>query len=312
MDRVRGFTVIELLVVVAVVAILVALLIPAVQSAREAARSTQCKNNVRNMALASQAHHDAHGRFPGDGWGFRWAGDPDRGMHDNQPGGWLYRLLPFMEAGETWTFGRDHQPDRITAEQKAGLALATQQHPPWFNCPTRRDIRLAKFLTRWTYYNMDSPEKTSTISYGMNWGSTPIEYNQGPDTIDLHEAVTLLDDLPKANGIVFPLSNIDSRHVTDGLSKTYLLGDGFFWITDNTENPDGTGSASPLSTYSVLTAAYPPMRDTVPAPGIFAFADRWGGAHPSTWNVGFCDASVRSMPFEIDLTVHRQLANRHD
>ena len=89
----RGFTLIELLVVIAIIAILVALLLPAVQQAREAARRTQCKNNLHQLGIAVHNYHDVYNQFPPtvfETWGpVNWS-DASRGSH-------LVRILPFIE-----------------------------------------------------------------------------------------------------------------------------------------------------------------------------------------------------------------------
>lgn len=101
--RDRGFTLIELLVVIAIIAILIALLLPAVQQAREAARRTQCKNNLKQLGLALHNYHDVHSRFPPSRLEMGQVGENRTGTAGAATGrrqlnatGWTM-LLPFFE-----------------------------------------------------------------------------------------------------------------------------------------------------------------------------------------------------------------------
>ena len=98
----RGFTLIELLVVIAIIAILIALLLPAVQQAREAARRTQCKNNLKQLGIALHNYHDVYNMFPfmRGGTGNEAGVSANWNNRDSVSG--FVMLLPMMEQGPLW------------------------------------------------------------------------------------------------------------------------------------------------------------------------------------------------------------------
>jgi prepilin-type N-terminal cleavage/methylation domain-containing protein/prepilin-type processing-associated H-X9-DG protein len=93
----RGFTLIELLVVIAIIAVLIALLLPAVQMAREAARRTQCRNNLKQIGLGLHNYHDTFGFFPNGNMSWRWTSQGFTGATLNGNFAPQVSILPFME-----------------------------------------------------------------------------------------------------------------------------------------------------------------------------------------------------------------------
>src|SRR6516164_9127447 len=96
-----GFTLIELLVVIAIIAVLVALLLPAVQQAREAARRSQCKNNLKQLGIACHSYHEVYNQFP-----LNWyngqntqQGDPSNPNYPNGSWPWTVMAMPYLDQG---------------------------------------------------------------------------------------------------------------------------------------------------------------------------------------------------------------------
>ena len=146
--RTRAFTLIELLVVIAIIAVLIALPLPAVQQAREAARRTQCKNNLKQLGLALHGYHDTNLRFPA---AMYWSNFPGGGLVNptnsggiNQMGpSWMVAILPQIEQGPL--FQTTNFSAAISDNTNANIV---KQQIPGYLCPSDPYANAGNKLTR--------------------------------------------------------------------------------------------------------------------------------------------------------------------
>lgn len=310
----QGFTLVELLVVIAIIGVLVALLLPAVQAAREAARRSQCVSQLRQMALGAMNHHDAHKHFPTGGWGWLWIGDPDRGFGEDQPGGWIYNTLPYIEEGNLHGLASDGDRDVITDQQRDGAMRTVSQPITIINCPSRRPSQAYPFGL--TLRNSNAPPAVGRSDYAINSGTLQPEINAGPSSLEGADNFQWEKDKPNSdrilNGVAFQASEIGVHQITDGTSNTYFAAEKHLIVPEyETGNDPGdnetwcTGYNNDLHRITRST----PIKDGADA-SVPDRQSRFGSAHSSTWNVAFCDGSVRGVTYDINLEVHQALSTR--
>lgn len=302
-----GFTVIELLVSIAVVALLVALLLPAVQSVRETARKTQCESNLKQLSLAFSNHESALGRFPSNGWGYLWMGDPQRGTDKRQPGGWIYNLLDYLEQSQRRELGRE-----LTGTEKAkALGDLAQMPLPVVNCPSRPEGELGPWNPILIPRNAQWREVAAKTDYAVNEGDWISDTGGGPDSFANGDGGKYLwKDLKRVTGVCYQRSEMRYNWINDGASNTYLVGEKYV-SRKGYDSHDDPGHDQPM--YSGVDLDLnrwtidPPMQDAE------AIEERrFGSAHADGCFMGMCDGSVRFIGYTIDRDVHRRLGNRKD
>lgn len=310
-----GFTLVELLVVIAIIGLLMALLLPAVQASREAARRTQCASHLKQFGVAFHNHYDAYGFLPSGGWGHRWLGDPDRGPGIEQPGGWIFHILPFIEQDALYKMGRDGQPDVITTQQRTQTAKATQIPVAILNCPTRRRPGLLRYLGPHVppdqqAFNADRVDANARSDYAANAGDFYRSWEPGPPPSDAFLGIGF-PDTSRLTGVQYCRSEVTFADVTDGLSNTYMVGEKYLDPKCYSSGACWRDDSSMFAGDSFDTTAWtnvPPVQDKRGLDHYLHF----GSAHPGVWQVAFCDGSVHTLSYTIDLTVHRKHGNRMD
>jgi prepilin-type N-terminal cleavage/methylation domain-containing protein len=325
-----GFTLVELLVVIAIIGILVALLLPAVQSAREAARRTQCKNNLKQVGLSFLTHEDAYGFFPSGGWGWTWTGDPDMGSGERQPGGWAYSILPFLEEGAAHVVGSG-----LPQAQKSQRLMLQKTYPlEVLLCPSRRPAALS--------YGPEGSQNAATPSdglvaktdYAASGGSystaegSPVGWFAGPSLSCLQTypncdfgGYTESNISSYFDGAVVPRFPVELRQFPDGTSKTMLVGEKFLrWdFYDSDAAVTINSCADNNSVYQGYD--WDVIRWTNRRPNYLPANDRnaddvcsvrFGSAHTAGLHAVYADGSVHAIEFGVDPLVWEFLGDRND
>ena len=327
----NGFTLVELLVVIAIIGVLIALLLPAIQAAREAARRAQCSNNIKQICLAYLNFESAHHYLPPAGWGRVWAPHLGRPVGIEQPGGWTYQILPYLEQETAFGIGSSSDPnsetDPILLDGNVALALIPIKT---YNCPSRRDGG-PYAVTHNSYWYVDKPklsgelDESSRFDYAANGGEVRVNWQAGPSTLAAGTYPTpstnpWTDPGDAFTGIMYTHLIIKLNDITDGCSSTYMVGEKYVTPKDYFTGLSHGDNRSPFCSTELDTVRRAAVGN-VDLPPTFEGADRtseilaaqcFGSIHPGSLNMGMCDGSVLRIPYNVDMLIHRRLCNRED
>lgn len=294
--RRRGFTLIELLVVIAIIAILVALLLPAVQSAREAARRSQCKNNLKQIGLALHNYHEIASSFPAG-----WIGVSNYNQDPEGESGfaWGTMILPHLDLENLrHEINTDLPIDDASGNPSNSSLLSTQL--PVFECPSDPHVLLFPTPAR---SGIDI--QRSVANYAGVFGTVELHGCENPPgTAPVTAAGQCVSD-----GIFYHNSTIKLRDIVDGTSNTLAVGERTTW-----EDP-ATGDKF----YGTWSGALPEVEEE-PArimgkaehpPNEADHPEDFGSAHPGGAHFVLGDGHVKFISENIDADVFQSVATRN-
>lgn len=224
----RGFTLIELLVVIAIIAVLIALLLPAVQQAREAARRSQCKNNIKQLGLAFHNYHDVYNTLP-PGW---VSANYQVPAGETTIWSWGAFLLPYLDQAPLYN---TVSPGTRRIDQNLALgganAAALTSPLPVFSCPSdvgpalnNFDASLGDAVTGpdFATYNRYVTNGSANVAIAKS------NYVISADTGDSNTPAVLAATYGPPLGVGWGDSKVGIRDITDGTSNTILVGERAF------------------------------------------------------------------------------------
>ncbi|MGD9857493.1 MAG: DUF1559 domain-containing protein [Planctomycetaceae bacterium] len=315
-QRERGFTLIELLVAIAIIAVLIALLLPAVQQAREAARRTQCRNNLKQIGLALHNYHDQALAFPpitvtGP---CEWSRSP---FGTDAVGWWPWRvrILPYIDQGNLY--------DEFDLDEDAHYNLAKyepqmSQNIPLFLCPS--DL-YAERVYRPTGWWQGEPIGFASSNYFVCMGGNGLHVRDwfypnwdNPTLCARHRLVNPMRPNPPYNGIFWDVNQATPiGAITDGTAYTILLG----------ERPGDSSEDGPQLGWWAYGAGFDTFGNGDHgldcSEGLYKgdHSDPWAhmthfwSLHPGGAHFTMGDGSVHFLSYSIDYNLFTALGSKH-
>ena len=283
-----GFTMVELLVIIAIIAILIALLLPAVQKVREVAQRAQCSNNLHQIGLAFLQHHMDNKVFPSNGywvsnspyqtnnnkWTATWGIGNPNATPLNQPGPWSYSLMPYLE--------QKNPHDVIATSPQTAVANVVSA----YMCPSRGRT------------NPQAVPATDPGPYFAGWTYQANKLNPWAKSDYAANGFIMLTGVQDvgftSKSQLFALSDI-----TDGAANTILAGEKSMdpliyntgaWAYDEPYVLGGTGSV--MRTGTILNQDYAGVAN-------LSMVNNWGTVHPGVAQFVFGDGSVHNISTSI-------------
>jgi prepilin-type N-terminal cleavage/methylation domain-containing protein/prepilin-type processing-associated H-X9-DG protein len=292
-----GFTLAELLVVMAIIGILVALLLPAIQAAREAARRMKCAGNLKQISFALHNYHDTFHAFPygvNAGWGHSWT---THVLHHIEQAA-LFDSVPWGESG--WWAGADANSQAFRRLARSRISL--------FRCPSQSG-------PAWERRSINGLSGRFIVNYLGNAGGDARHDNHGNHGMDRSNGVFLASVFVDRNH--GPAAPIRIRDIQDGTTNTLFLGEAIY-LLDADQGCDvcdryylyhaNFDSALGSDFSEALGSAYYPINSAARNNNERECA--FSSYHPGGCNVAWADASVRFVKATIPLETWRAMGSR--
>jgi prepilin-type N-terminal cleavage/methylation domain-containing protein/prepilin-type processing-associated H-X9-DG protein len=318
--RRRGFTLLELLVVIALLAILVGLILPAVQKVRVAATRVQCQNNLKQLATAVLNHHNTAEAFPPARLAFRPGEVPPFATAELDSPTWLVRILPYLERGPEFALWDLDLPYGMQSDAARTAVVST------YLCPSRRGgARTVSDPTQGPPIVLPCgcrfPGLTipggAVADYGANLGDlSPGASGLPTDFYWGGNGTGVMISCRPVNGGRSPgwIDRVRVEDIADGSSNTTLIGemhvarDKLAVVPENGPAYDGSRFYNSARVGGLGVPLASGLDDDLQGMGLFAF----GSWHPGVCNFAFADGRVTAVRTSIGSDFLSRLCHRAD